>query len=140
MRYQIIESEELAQAVSEFLRAEARVRQFGSEQEVLVAMREEKWEGWDTSADHLREAQALKTFASRQRQQDEKSAGIGARNPWAALRCSGVPGVSGSHLFHRHIQHDAEANADIGLVGGAGLGSEQVLEVERPIRGVALAS
>jgi hypothetical protein len=55
LRYIIIENDALGQAVYEYLRDEARVRRFKSEQEVSEAMYREKWEGWDTCDDYRRD-------------------------------------------------------------------------------------
>jgi hypothetical protein len=58
LRYIIIENNDLAHAVFEYLR-EAGVRRFKSEREVTEAMYKEKWEGWDTSEDYRRLQQSL---------------------------------------------------------------------------------
>jgi hypothetical protein len=59
LRYVIIENGDLAQAVYEYLRYEARVRRFKSEREVSEAMYKEKWEGWDTCDDYRRTRHAM---------------------------------------------------------------------------------
>jgi hypothetical protein len=59
LRYLIIEKDDLAQAVYEYLRYEAKVRRFKSEREVSEAMYKEKWEGWDTCGDYRRMQQAM---------------------------------------------------------------------------------
>ncbi len=65
LRYLIIEKDELAQAVNEYLRCEVNVRRFKSEQEISEAMSQEKWEGWDTCADYRRHQRAVEAIANR---------------------------------------------------------------------------
>jgi hypothetical protein len=59
LRYLIIENDDLAQAVYEYLRYEAKVRRFRSERQVSEAMYKEKWEGWDTCDDYRRMQKAM---------------------------------------------------------------------------------
>jgi hypothetical protein len=63
LRYLIIENDDLAQAVYEYLRFEAKVRRFQSERQVSEAIYEEKWEGWDTCEDYRRTRQAMEELA-----------------------------------------------------------------------------
>ena len=65
LRYLIIEKEDVAQAVAEYLRYEANVRRFKSGLEVSEAMYKEKWVGWDTCADYRRMQQAMGELAKR---------------------------------------------------------------------------
>jgi hypothetical protein len=65
LRYLIIENDGLAQAVYQYLRYEAKVRRFKSEQQVSEAMYKEKWEGWDSCGDYRRMQQAMQKMAKR---------------------------------------------------------------------------
>jgi hypothetical protein len=65
LRYLIIEKDDLAQAVSEYLRYEAKVRRFKSDLEVQEAMRREKWEGWDTCEDYRRMQKVMEELSNR---------------------------------------------------------------------------
>jgi hypothetical protein len=68
LRYVLIENDELAQAVYEYLRYEAKVRRFRSERQVPEAMYKERWEGWDTCDDCRRAQQAGDEFAKKAKQ------------------------------------------------------------------------
>jgi hypothetical protein len=59
LRYLIIENDDLAQAVYEYLRFEAKVRRFRSERQVSAAIYKEKWEGWNTCEDYRRTRRAM---------------------------------------------------------------------------------
>lgn len=63
-RYLVIERDDLAHAVYDYLR-EAGVRRFKSEGELLEAQRSERWEGWDTCDDSRRIRQAMEELARR---------------------------------------------------------------------------
>jgi hypothetical protein len=65
LRYLIIENDDLAQAVYQYLRNEAKVRRFRSERQVSEAMYKEKWEGWDTCEDYRRMQQAMEEVAKK---------------------------------------------------------------------------
>jgi hypothetical protein len=65
-RYLIIEKDDLAQAVYDYLR-EAGVRRFKSETELQEAQRSEKWQGWDTCEDYRRIKQVVEELASKDR-------------------------------------------------------------------------
>jgi hypothetical protein len=65
LRYLLIENDDLAQAVYDYLRDEAKVRRFKSEQEVLEALYREKWEGWNTCDDYRRTQQTAAELAAR---------------------------------------------------------------------------
>jgi hypothetical protein len=62
LRYVIIEKDDLAQAVYDYL-CEAGVRQFNSEEELAEAQQREKWEGWDSCEDWRRWQQAAAELA-----------------------------------------------------------------------------
>lgn len=64
LRHIIIENDELAQAVNNYLR-EAGVRRFKSEREATQAMYKEKWEGWDTCDEYRRLQQSLEELAKK---------------------------------------------------------------------------
>jgi hypothetical protein len=64
LRIMIIEKDELARAVLNFLR-EAGVRRFNSLEEIGEAKQREKWEGWDTCADWRRLQQAAEELAKK---------------------------------------------------------------------------
>jgi hypothetical protein len=64
LRYLLIEKEDLAQAVYNYLR-EAGVRRFNSETELQEAQRSERWEGWDTCEDYRRIQQVVEQLARR---------------------------------------------------------------------------
>ena len=65
LRNLIIENDDLAQAVYEYLRYEVKVRRFNSEQEVTEAMYKEKWKGWDMCDDYRRMQQSIEQPARR---------------------------------------------------------------------------
>jgi len=73
LRYLIIERDELAMAVYEYLRDEAKVRRFTHGWEVSEAMVNEKWQGWDTCADSRRHQQALEALANRGKPLEQKT-------------------------------------------------------------------
>jgi hypothetical protein len=62
LRYLLIEKEDLAQAVYNYLR-EAGVRRFKSETELQETQRSERWEGWDTCEDYRRIQQVVEQLA-----------------------------------------------------------------------------
>ena len=64
LRYLIIENDEMAQAVCQYLR-EVGVRRFRSEAELGEAQHSEKWEGWDSCEDYHRAHEAVKQPAGR---------------------------------------------------------------------------
>src|SRR5262249_36215626 len=65
LRYVVIENDDLAEAVCEYLRYEAKVRRFRSERQVSEAMYREKWEGWNTCEDYRRVRQAMEELGKR---------------------------------------------------------------------------
>jgi hypothetical protein len=67
LRYVIIEKNDLAHAVYDYLR-EAGVRRFKSETELGEAQRREQWEGWNTCSDFRRMQQAMEEVGERGKQ------------------------------------------------------------------------
>jgi hypothetical protein len=65
LRGLIIEKDDLARGVYNYLLREATVRRFKSWQELTKAMYNEKWEGWDTCDDYRRMQQAMDELAKR---------------------------------------------------------------------------
>jgi hypothetical protein len=65
LRGLIIEKDDLARGVYNYLLREAKVRRFKSWQELTEAMYKEKWEGWDTCDDYRRTQQAMDELAKR---------------------------------------------------------------------------
>jgi hypothetical protein len=72
-RYLIIEKDDLAQAVHDYLR-QARVRRFKSATEVSELCRTEKWAGWDTCADCQRMQQKEAYHARKKNRRQSESA------------------------------------------------------------------
>ena len=65
LRGLIIEKDDLARGVYNYLLHEAKVRCFKSWQELTEAMYHEKWPGWDTCDDYRRMQQAMDELANR---------------------------------------------------------------------------
>lgn len=65
LRGLIIEKDDLARGVYNYLLREAKVRRFKSWQELIEAMSKEKWEGWDTCADYRRMQKAMEELSKR---------------------------------------------------------------------------
>jgi len=78
-RYLLLEKDELAAAVKEYLRAQG-VRRFASETDLAEAHRNEQWPGWDTCADYVRIKEALEQLQRRTTTQAPAAAPVPARN------------------------------------------------------------
>jgi hypothetical protein len=79
LRYVIIEKDDLAKAVHDYLR-QAGVRRFKSESEVSEALETEKWEGWDTCADYRRIKAVMEDLATKDRYGRKIAPEVDSRN------------------------------------------------------------